>query len=1211
MVHGRRQRVVKRLRRGGVRRRLLKFLVLIVVVIALLPLIVAKTPLRNVLLSMALPQDTLRVTIGNASLSWISGPSLSNVEVKDAAGNLLLAADSISIDRSPVNLALNSHDLGLIQITRPTLHVKVRPDGSNLEDAIQKLLGAASPGDEQPASDTAAKSTNVAPQAPLAFAIQLVEGTIVADDVTTSRQWRVQNANVQYDARGAGSGLGHGSLTGDIFVVDRGALAVPAGRFALSLKPDGGRQQLSFQADRVALAMAEPWLRRFAAGSELSGMLSGQATAAWTASQTAFPSDLTTAGTLSIDRLDATTAALLGDRVRLARMELPWRLVAQPTGLAIQDLQLRSDVGQVAVRGRLDPATIASARDASASSFMAGSHDLELRGSIDVAKLAAMLPHALRIRSDTTITSGTIDLAGSVKPTADGQAITGSLSAAQLAATSAGKPLRWDQPINANVAIHRANGLVSLDSLRCDSKFLRVEAAGTTQQLTANAYFDLNSLAEQLGQFVDLSGIQLAGTGTAQLAWQQPANEKFSATATSDLSQLRVALGDGAIWAEPQLALRAEAGGRLDPIFHRPTRVDTAQLQINAQGDQLDARLTNAVGLTASEPVWPVSIRSTGSIARWLTRVRPWFAPDPWKIDGASQITSNLRITGTAFEAKDTKVVVTDLRATSPDWNINESRVEFAGDARVDRATGEFAANAAQFVTSTFSVATKDIHYGGHAQGAKQLSGAAAFRADLARLAAWRTQPNPGASYRPSGEFTGNVRFAQQAGRIVGEITATGQNLALASLTAPAAASRGVPAPGYQTIWQEPQLTIRGATNYDAASDRLTFDQFQVRSNTLQASAAGQIQKLSTVAECNLNGTLNYDLAQVTPLLRPYVGTGIQLVGREQARFALAGKLSDGTIPRAQLTSLTREPNGNGAPTAPGSTTHWSRRVHAQLELPWTGATLYGLPVGAGRLAATLGDGALRVEPLSLAVGQGRFTAAPNVRFDPEPAEFSMPAGPVFTNVRISPEVSEAMLKFAAPVLAGATQSEGLFSLQLNGVRVPLAELRRADSSGQLTVHSVRVAPGPMVSQWVGLAQQIEALAKRRDPAALTNRQVTLVSIRDQQVNFHVVNGRVYHQNMEFQVGDVTLRSQGSVGFDETVSLTLDIPIQDAWIAKEPLLAGLKGQSLQVPVSGTLTKPKMDQRAIAHLSGQLIQNGAGQAVGNELNKALDKFLKPR
>jgi hypothetical protein len=357
---------------------------------------------------------------------------------------------------------------------------------------------------------------------------------------------------------------------------------------------------------------------------------------------------------------------------------------------------------------------------------------------------------------------------------------------------------------------------------------------------------------------------------------------------------------------------------------------------------------------------------------------------------------------------------------------------------------------------------------------------------------------------------------------------------------------------------------------------------------------------------------VNYDLAQVTPLLWPYVGKGIQLNGREQARFALAGQLLDSPGVELQTVGFSKD-SALRTPGYPlGTALHWSRRVRAQLEFPWGGANVYGLPVGPGRLAATLGEGGIRVEPISLAVGEGQLTAAPNIRFDPEPAELTMPAGPVLTNVRISPEVSEAMLKYVAPILAGSTQSEGQFSLQLQGVRVPLGDTKKADSAGQLTVHSVRVVPGAMARPIVDLAQQIEALAKRRDPTALAARQpVTLLSIRDQQVNFRVVDGRVYHQNLEFQVGDVTVRSQGSVGLDETVSLTLQVPIQESWIAKEPLLAGLKGQSLSVPVAGTLTRPQLDQRAVASLSGQLIQNAAGQAVGGELNKAFDKLFKSR
>ncbi|HEX5470303.1 MAG TPA: hypothetical protein VFW73_00360 [Lacipirellulaceae bacterium] len=1097
------------------RRKIVIILALLATVIALFPVLLAKTPLGNMLLSMVLPKDAVRINIGEMSLSWISNPTLSNVDIRDATGDSLLVAESIHINHSLVSLAFNPRDLGTIQIIRPVLHVKVRPNGSNLEDVIRKLLTAST---EKHNLQDARPDKKCA-----AFGIQLVDATILSDDVSTGRQWRVQNISAEYDTRGVAPD--QASLTGEIVVADRGSTPTPAGRFALSLKPsDGGHEQLSVQADRIALAIAEPWLRRFESGSALSGTLSGQATASWTAGNSGLPSDLSTRGALRVDQFDATGAGLHGDHVRLAQVELPWRITAQPTGLAIDEFQLRTDIGQLAIRGQFDPAAVRppDSKSSTAARLIAGRHDLDMRGAIDIARLVAMLPHTLNIRNGVTITSGTIDITGGLKPTAKGETLTGSVNVARLAGTSRGKALAWDQPINMDVSLRGANGVIALDSLQCNSKFLHIEAAGTLQQFTANAEFDLNALAAQLDQFVDLSNVQLAGNGSARVALQQANSGAFAGNLTGNLAQIHVALG-------------------------------------------------------------------------------------PWQLHGTSDFSANVQLNGTDLEASNAKLVVTDLRAIGPAWNINEPKVEFSGDLRWDVARNEFTTKSAQVVSSTVAFATKDVHYGG---GAQQITGAAAFRADLARLAAWRVPSANPVHYVPSGQFTGNVRFVQQAGQITGQITATGQNLALTSVAANTA-MQGTNGPGYQTVWQEPQLTLSGATTYDAASDHLSFNQFQIQSNTLQASASGQIQKLSTDAECNVNGTLSYDLAQVTPLLRPYVGTGVKLTGREQARFALAGKLGEDTMPRAQLTSLTSSPDGAATFPASAAASHWSRRIHAQIELPWSGADVYGMQIGPGRLAATLGDGALRIEPLALTIGQGQLTAAPFVRLDPAPAELSLAGGPILTNVHISPEVSEAMLKYMAPVLAGATQSEGLFSLQLDSARVPLADFRNADSAGQLTVHSVRVTPGPMASEWVGLAQQIEALAKRHDPASLTGRQVTLVSIRDQQVVFRVVNGRVYHQNVEFQVGDVTLRSQGSVGFDQTIALTLEIPIQDAWVAKEPLLSGLKGQSLQVPVTGTLTHPKMDQRAITRLSAQLIQNGAGQALGNELNKALDKFRKPR
>jgi hypothetical protein len=799
-----------------------------------------------------------------------------------------------------------------------------------------------------------------------------------------------------------------------------------------------------------------------------------------------------------------------------------------------------------------------------------------------------MLPQLLRIRGDTKITAGKLQLAGRSQPIDGGQSFSGMLRTSGVAATSAGRPLAWEQPIDATFELRREQGELRLESLKCASEFLSIAAAGTIEQLTASANFDLNRLSAQLGQFVDLKNTELAGTGTAHVDWHEHDGE-FNVLANSEVSQLRVGLGDGKAYAEPRLALKAEANGTLDRSTHQPLQVVAARVQIDAEGDQLDAQLAGPVDCLAIDATWPFSLRMTGEISRWLARARPWFAPDPWQASGQSEMAANVRAGAKAVEVSNAKLTVTSLHLVGVGWNINEPRVEMAGDLHWNGVTGEVASQSSQLVSSAVSMAAKDVRLQAGGTGPPRANGVAAFRTDLARVAAWRSTPGQPSAYQPQGMVTGNVRFDQQADRITSELTATGEQVALQQMTP---ASRGAPAPGqssYLTIWQEPQINVRGTTTYEPAADRLAFRQVQVQSSTLAVMADGQIDRLSTTADVNANGALNYDLALITPLLKPWVGEGIQLVGQETARFQATGSLT---------------------PTQ--SSGHWSRTLEARGELPWTSANVYGLPIGPGKVAAVLGGGLVRVDPLSIAVAEGQLTTAPQVRLDPEPMELTLPPGPLLTNVRISPQVSEAMLKYIAPVLSGATQSEGQFSMSLGAARIPLADAKKADMAGQLAVHSVRVVPGPMAKQWVELAQQVESIAKRRNPAAAGQRQpVTLLSVQDQQVNFRVVDGRVYHQGMQFQVGDVVMRTEGSVGFDQTVALVVQVPIQDKWIEGQALLVGLKGQSLRIPISGTLAQPRMDQSAIAGLSQQLLQGAAQEAIGGELNKALNKFLKPR
>jgi len=99
------------------------------------------------------------------------------------------------------------------------------------------------------------------------------------------------------------------------------------------------------------------------------------------------------------------------------------------------------------------------------------------------------------------------------------------------------------------------------------------------------------------------------------------------------------------------------------------------------------------------------------------------------------------------------------------------------------------------------------------------------------------------------------------------------------------------------------------------------------------------------------------------------------------------------------------------------------------------------------------------------------------------------------------------------------------------------------------------------------------------------------------------------------------LKSTGSVGIeDQSLDIICEVPLRDEWL-KDPKFAGLKGQTLKIPVKGTISQPKVDISAAfgglvglgsagikGALGGQLdqgLKSGTG-AVQGEIGKVQDK-----
>jgi translocation and assembly module TamB len=185
-------------------------------------------------------------------------------------------------------------------------------------------------------------------------------------------------------------------------------------------------------------------------------------------------------------------------------------------------------------------------------------------------------------------------------------------------------------------------------------------------------------------------------------------------------------------------------------------------------------------------------------------------------------------------------------------------------------------------------------------------------------------------------------------------------------------------------------------------------------------------------------------------------------------------------------------------------------------------------------------------------------------------------------------------LKYIAPILADVSTAQGAFSIELDGCRVPLDDPAKGELAGRLTIHSVQVGPGPLV----------------RELGILSSRATSATLRRESVVQFRMVDGRVHHQGLELVFPDLTIRTYGSVGLDQTMAVMAEMPIPPKWLGNNVLGSALREQTIRLPISGTLSSPKIDQREMQRLQAQFIENAARNVLEDELNRQLNRLFNP-
>lgn len=1136
-------------RRRSWPRKIGAMLVVLLILLGFAPQIVSKTPLLGKLVAMGTTDLNGSVSFDSASLSWFSAPTVTGIGVLDAQGNTVATADGVVCDHGLLDFITAPSKLGRIKIDRPAFALTVKPDGTtNFEQVIAKFL--------EPLPPDAIRTKYEG-------AIELHDGAALVRDEKTGRTWKLEKLNGTVILPAGTTPLSV-NVTGTI-VLPQGAqpwscrlnwsdLSAPG-------KPPAPQGDVALDIAALPLEFVQTVAGRFTPGFEYSGLLTGKLLGKFDLAGEHPTAEV--AGRINISQFALGGPKLGTDRLTLALVDLPLKASIAQNRLYVEQCGVSCDLAGVQLSGSLaDYGRLFNAASLTEVAKLLAQGDGSMQASVDLAKIAQHIPHVLRVRDDVQITGGSVTVsavAGLDKAGVRRRQI--DLNTSGLTAMSRGQAVAWPNPLTATLAIGDGPDGPMLEKLDCRSDFLQVQGTNTPKSFDVQARCSLAALMQRASQFIDLEGIQLAGEGVGQGTWIRTSPTGFNVSGTATIDGFRLVAPGYAPWSEQQLTVGLEAVG--SAMGTMITNVERAAVGLKSGGDELTVRTGQpSVDFSTLSLAVPVSLEGRGRLETWLARIRP-FADLPAtlaaegqaeiKADGTFRPYSDLEVTSSKLTAQPLRIAGYGLAIDEPNGELT----------LVGRYTPKQTTITEAKLTSPGTQAVvQNLIYALPTGRPAELKGDMSLRTELARLIVPTAPPAavPAAPGAPAATPSLPWQFA-------GLLDATAklqQTGNVTAVTVETIVKDFAVGQGGKALWREPQVRLVGGGLYEPSLDQLAVQSLELAADAVRLQAAGKLTDITKTCRLEASGSAAYDLAKLAPIAQPYLGPTFAVEGRETQPFQIVGPLVDPAQPERLA---------------------WDK-LAASARFGWDKMTLYGVAVGKTAFEARLDRGTVRTGVIEMPIGTGRVRISPTVRLSPGPMELALETGPAvgttIDHIAITPEMVSERLKYVMPLVAGTTKVSGLFSMQLDEFRVPLENPSAGSIGGRLAVHDVEIEPGPLMQELAVMLQQ--------------PRTVKLA--RESVVDFKMIQGRIYHQNLEFVFPETTVRTSGSVGVaDQSLAVAAEVQLPAKLLglaqAGQPAPAG---PSVRLPVGGTLSKPTLDKDAFAQSVASIVQQVAGQAI---------------
>lgn len=375
--------------------------------------------------------------------------------------------------------------------------------------------------------------------------------------------------------------------------------------------------------------------------------------------------------------------------------------------------------------------------------------------------------------------------------------------------------------------------------------------------------------------------------------------------------------------------------------------------------------------------------------------------------------------------------------------------------------------------------------------------------------------------------------------------------------------------PGTQPVaFQAPPAAgLKFESQYSKPDDALTVPNLELQADQASVELKGSVSQLSGAQNLDVVAAVRTPGNAIMDLLPQEFRDRILLEGVKFSQIAISGSLFPMRGENAQPLTYS-------------------------MSVAWDRALAYGMESHNGQVNVSLREGVIRAEPVNVPVNGGRVVRLPVLDTRTEPAVLRFEQGVMLENILLTPEVCRDWLMYVSPTLAQATSADGRFSLVLEGGEIPLGQVEKGELGGTVQIRDGVVRPGPLATRMLEPVSQVQTMLNR---GGLDLARVPLLTMKSEDIQFRLQDGRVYHRDFGANVGEMRLATSGSMGLDQTLAMQLSIHFPAKWLtADRPVLAAIASEPIPVRISGTLQDPELDAAGMADFGKQIgVKAGIG------------------